>query len=37
MLPSDVFVMVIRCSEDAEELDAVLELVHKEIQKLVNN
>lgn len=34
VLPSDVFLMVIRCSEDAEELDAILELVRKEIQKL---
>ncbi|GBP24491.1 Sorting nexin-13 [Eumeta japonica] len=33
-LPSDLFLMVIRCSEDFEELDAILELVQKEIQKL---
>ncbi|KAL4714063.1 hypothetical protein ACJJTC_008417 [Scirpophaga incertulas] len=33
-LPSELFLLVIRCCEDAEELDATLELVEKDIQKL---
>ncbi|XP_063821581.1 sorting nexin-13-like [Ostrinia nubilalis] len=33
-LPSEVFLLVIRCCGDAEELDATLELVQKDIQKL---
>ncbi|CAB3241984.1 unnamed protein product [Arctia plantaginis] len=33
-LPSDLFLIVIRCCGDAEELDATLELVQKDIQKL---
>ncbi|KAJ2952632.1 hypothetical protein O0L34_g6960 [Tuta absoluta] len=33
-LPSELFLTVIRCSNDAEELEATLELVQKDIQKL---
>ncbi|XP_072943624.1 sorting nexin-13-like isoform X2 [Epargyreus clarus] len=33
-LSSELFLMVIRCCGDAEELDATLELVQKDIQKL---
>ncbi|CAG9783608.1 unnamed protein product [Diatraea saccharalis] len=33
-LPSELFLLVIRCCGDAEELDATLELVQKDIQKL---
>ncbi|XP_026329121.1 sorting nexin-13-like [Hyposmocoma kahamanoa] len=33
-LPSELFLTVIRCCVDAEELDATLELVQKDIQKL---
>ncbi|XP_041977352.1 sorting nexin-13-like isoform X2 [Aricia agestis] len=33
-LSSELFLMVIRCCTDAEELDATLELVQKDIQKL---
>ncbi|XP_026742611.1 sorting nexin-13-like isoform X2 [Trichoplusia ni] len=33
-LPSELFLIVIRCCTDAEELDATLELVQKDIQKL---
>ncbi|XP_060810894.1 sorting nexin-13 isoform X2 [Amyelois transitella] len=33
-LPSELFLLVIRSCTDAEELDATLELVHKDIQKL---
>ncbi|KAG7307156.1 hypothetical protein JYU34_007303 [Plutella xylostella] len=33
-LSSELFLMVIRCSSDAEELDATLDMVQKDIQKL---
>ncbi|XP_022819676.1 sorting nexin-13-like [Spodoptera litura] len=33
-LPSELFLVVIRCCTDAEELDATVELVQKDIQKL---
>ncbi|KAJ0180401.1 hypothetical protein K1T71_003805 [Dendrolimus kikuchii] len=33
-LPSELFLIVIRCCGDAEELDATLDLVEKDIQKL---
>ncbi|KAG6440419.1 sorting nexin-13 isoform X3 [Manduca sexta] len=33
-LPSELFLIVIRCCSDAEELDSTLELVQKDIQKL---
>ncbi|XP_075969356.1 sorting nexin-13-like [Anticarsia gemmatalis] len=33
-LPSELFLIVIRCCSDGEELDATLELVQKDIQKL---
>ncbi|KOB78624.1 putative sorting nexin 13 [Operophtera brumata] len=36
-LPSELFLIVVRSCGDAEELDATLELVQKDIQKLVSS